>query len=193
MAAMMLPSLVPSILLFRVVAQSRASLGFRPMPSAVFIGGYLAAWAALGALVAVAGRFGPVDAEARHLAAAAGLLVGGAWQLTPLKARCLGHCRSPMHFFMGAWHDGPLGALRLGAHHGLYCVACCWGLMAALIALGMMQPVWMGSIALVIFAEKVLPGGQRLAPLVGLALLAAGAAMLVGAFHGSPTMGGMHG
>ncbi len=135
MAAMMLPSLIPTVLLFRSVTRSRGALGFAPVPSLVFVAGYFVAWAALGVLVGLLSKLAPMDPDLRRYAAAGGLVIGGIYQLTPLKARCLGHCRSPMHFFMAGWRDGPLGALRLGTHHGLYCVACCWGLMTALIAL----------------------------------------------------------
>ncbi|MBI1723110.1 MAG: DUF2182 domain-containing protein [Gemmatimonadetes bacterium] len=194
MAAMMLPSLLPSLLLFATVTRSREAFGYRPVPSVVFGAGYFATWALLGAAVGLAGQLaGPLPAAWHRAVVAGGLLVAGAYQLTRFKAWCLGHCRSPMRFFMEHWRDGPLGALRLGAHHGLYCVGCCWGLMVALIALGMMRPRWMGAIALVILAEKVLPRGQRLAPLIGLLLLAAGAGIALGVIPiPSPTMGAMH-
>ena len=191
MAAMMLPSMLPSLLLFATVTRSREQQGHRPVPSGVFFAGYLAAWAVLGLLVALGGRVVPIPDQARRVAVAAGLLIGGAYQLTPLKARCLGHCRSPMSFFMHHWGDGPIGALNLGVRHGLYCVGCCWGLMAALISLGMMRPAWMGAVALAILAEKLLPGGQRLALVFGVLLAAAGAAVLAGVLPLGPAMGGM--
>jgi predicted metal-binding membrane protein len=195
MAAMMLPSLVPSVLLFQAASRSRAPFGYRPAPSPVFVAGYFAAWALLGATVAVAGDLaGPVPPSWQRGVVGSALIVAGAYQLTRLKAWCLGHCRSPMHFFMAHWKDGPFGALRLGAHHGLYCVGCCWGLMVAFIALGMMRPACMGLIALVILLEKTAPSGQRLAPLIGMGFILAGALV---ALNVLPTpdamMGGMHG
>lgn len=199
MAAMMLPSLVPTVLLFGTVTKSRTAVGFPAVPSLVFVAGYFLAWAALGALVGAGAHFVPMDVQLRRYAAAGALFVGGIYQLTALKARCLDHCRSPMHFFMGAWRDGPLGALRLGAHHGLYCVACCWGLMASLIALGMMRPLWMVAIGVIIFVEKTIPGGQKLAPFFGVALLFVALVVLTGymgdtGYTGDMgDMGGMHG
>jgi predicted metal-binding membrane protein len=79
-----------------------------------------------------------------------------------------------MHFIAGGWREGEAGALRMGVEHGLYCVGCCWGLMLALFALGVMSLTWMAAIAAVIFVQKVLPYGQRLTGLVALALVAAG-------------------
>jgi predicted metal-binding membrane protein len=75
---------------------------------------------------------------------------------------------------LGGWRDGQAGALRMGGEHGLYCVGCCWGLMIALFALGVMSLIWMAAIAAVIFAQKVLPAGDRLAPLFAVAFVALG-------------------
>ncbi len=89
---------------------------------------------------------------------AGGILVAAAlYQLTPLKDVCLRHCRSPLMFITKYWRPGPLGALRLGVIHGGWCVGCCWALMAALFALGVMSIGWMAFIAALIAAEKLLP------------------------------------
>jgi len=192
MAAMMLPSQLPGIQLFASLSGARRPFGHRPVPSVVFLAGYLASWVALGLAVALAHRLVEIPAAWRRGAVAAGLLVGGAYQLTSLKTWCLRHCREPMSFFMQHWHDGVAGALRMGAHHGLYCVGCCWGLMLGLAALGLMNPVWMGVFALGILAEKVVRWGRRLAPVMGLVLLLAGALVLLGVVPvAEHPMGGM--
>jgi len=109
----------------------------------------------------------------RYVAGAA-LVFAGLYELTPLKEVCLRHCRGPLHFVLGGWRDGQTGALRMGVEHGLYCVGCCWGLMVALFALGVMSLAWMAMIAAVIFVQKVLPAGDRLAPVFAVAFVALG-------------------
>jgi predicted metal-binding membrane protein len=84
------------------------------------------------------------------------------YELTPLKAVCLRHCRSPLHYVLGGWKNGRLGAVRMGVTHGSYCLGCCWGLMLLLFALGVMSLFWMAVVAALIFAQKLLPFGQRL-------------------------------
>src|SRR5207344_547461 len=85
------------------------------------------------------------------------LLTAAVYQLTPLKDVCLRHCRSPLSFLMTYWRPGRLGALRMGVIHGGWCVGCCWALMAALFALGVMSIGWMALIAGLIALEKLLP------------------------------------
>ena len=85
------------------------------------------------------------------------IIAAAVYQLTPLKNACLSRCRSPMMFLMNAWQPGRIGALRMGLAHGAWCVGCCWGLMAALFALGVMSVGWMVFIAALIAAEKLLP------------------------------------
>ena len=164
MAAMMLPSVMPAVWLFSTVAQSRATFGYHPAPTPLFVAGYLGAWMLAGIGVALMNAVTDVTMggwPAPFLGGA--LIIAGMYQLTQWKAICLGHCRAPIQFFMDHWHDGLPGALLMGAHHGLYCMGCCWGLMFAMIALGMMNPMWMGLIALLIFLENVTPWGERIA------------------------------
>lgn len=157
MAAMMLPSVMPAMWLFATVAQSRTQFGFPAAPTAVFIGGYLGIWILTGVGVALvdwaSGGGVTMNAWGQVLVGGA-LITAGIYQFTRWKVFCLGHCRAPIHFFMEHWRDGLLGAIQMGAHHGLYCLGGCWGLMLALIALGLMNPVWMGAIALLIFRES---------------------------------------
>lgn len=182
MAVMMAPSVYPAVAIFATAAQSRREAGARPAPLWAFLAGYLLMWTAFGVPVWLLlstvpmGMFGP---RARGIA----LLAAGAWQLSKWKSHCLGHCRSPVFFLMHAWRDGPAGALLTGAHHGAYCVACCWGLMLVLTVLGVMSVAWMAVIAAVVFAEKVLPHGPRIGRVAGVALAAAGIVLFVRGMH----------
>ena len=189
MAAMMFPAAAPMILLFRTVATQRQARGDAFVPTWVFVAGYLLVWTAVGAItwVVVQGLsdlVGRLDATARAtwgpLALGAVLIGAGLYQLTPLKRFCLDHCRSPLAFVMTHWREGRLGALRMGVSHGAYCLGCCWALFAVLVAAGVMSLAWMLLLTLVIFAEKVLPGGQRTSQVVGIALVTLGIGVVGG-------------
>jgi predicted metal-binding membrane protein len=106
------------------------------------------------------------------------LLVAAVYELTPLKDVCLGKCRSPFGFLAGAWRDGHGGALRMGAHHGLWCLGCCWALMASLFALGVMSLGWMGLVAVLITVEKLAPYRRAATWATAALLLALGVLML---------------
>lgn len=192
MAAMMLPSAIPATILFATVARSRSQFGFSVAPTASFVTGYLVAWALAGLGVALLHSTGVPEAHAWGQPVVGLALVGaGAYQLTRWKAICLGHCRSPLIFFMDHWRDGVRGAVVMGLHHGVYCIGCCWGLMLALVALGMMNPLWMVLVAGVISVEKLAPRGERLALPIGSALIALGAAISFGLVPFQRTIGGM--
>lgn len=192
MAAMMLPSTLPTVLLYKTVSLSRRQFGLRPAPVIMFVAGYLSIWALTGIGAAALDRVGLFAMTPWSTVAVGGaLIVAGAFQLTRWKARCLGHCRSPLHFFMDHWRDGRLGAMVMGAHHGLYCVGCCWGLMLALLALGMMSPAWMSLVTILIALEKIAPHGERVAFSSGVLGLLAGAAIAVGWLVLPSMMGGM--
>jgi len=179
-AAMMLPATAPMMIVFGRVSRERArSRSVPAAPTWVFLAGYLVAWTLYG-LVAYGLDHGPRSAAPHLLSwiqgerypAGIALVVAGLYELTPLKRACLRHCRRPLHFVHAGWRDGTAGALRMGSEHGLYCIGCCWGLMLALFALGVMSLTWMAVIASVIFVQKVLPVGERLAPVVAAALVA---------------------
>ena len=159
MAAMMFPSVAPTVALYSKLTKSRSLA--RPF---AFTAGYLLVWSAVGVLafvVALVGSriFGDVLAwdRAGQWVAGGTLIIAAAYELTPLKDVCLGKCRSPLGFLLGAWRDGLGGALEMGARHGAWCVGCCWALMAALFALGVMSLAWMAFVAGVIAVEKLLP------------------------------------
>jgi predicted metal-binding membrane protein len=182
MAAMMLPSAAPMILLYRTVARGRATHGHPLVPTWLFVLGYLVVWAAFGVPMYLASQAVSAAlasdlrlAEWAPYGVALVLLAAGAYQFTPLKQVCLRACQSPLGFLMAHWRPGPCGAFRLGLDHGAYCTGCCWGLMAVLVAAGAMGLAWVLLIALVVAAEKLLPGGQRAAWIAGGVLLALGA------------------
>ena len=153
----------------------------------VFSAGYLAAWTGVGVLAfVVASEGGHVsrdllawDRGGRWVAGAT-LIAAAAYELTPLKDACLGKCRSPLGFLLGAWRTGRLGAFQMGARHGAWCIGCCWALMASLFALGVMSLVWMAVVAGLIAFEKLVPfrriatyGTAAILLVLGILLLAA--------------------
>ena len=157
MAAMMFPSLAPTVALYSRMTRDRT----RPL---LFVGGYLVAWGAAGAAAFAVARAGGAiagDVLAWHRAgrwvAGATLLAAAAYELTPLKDVCLGKCRSPLGFLLGSWRGGRAGSLQMGVEHGAWCIGCCWALMASLFALGVMSIVWMAFVAALIAVEKTLP------------------------------------
>jgi predicted metal-binding membrane protein len=159
MAAMMFPSVAPTVALYSRMTRSRS-----PAAPLVFTSGYLLAWGSIGALaflVATAGGriAGDVLAwdRAGRWVGGAILVVAAVYELTPLKDVCLGKCRSPLGFLLGSWRDGAAGALQMGARHGGWCIGCCWALMASLFALGVMSVVWMAFVAGLIALEKLIP------------------------------------
>ena len=159
MAAMMFPSVAPTVALY-----SRMAKGRLPLAPAAFTAGYLLTWAAAGVaawtLALAASRLaGDVLAwgNAGRAVAGATVIVAAVYELTPLKNVCLGKCRSPLGFLLGSWRDGLLGGLRMGAKNGAWCVGCCWALMASLFALGVMSIIWMALVAGLIAIEKTLP------------------------------------
>jgi predicted metal-binding membrane protein len=182
MAAMMLPSAAPLVLLYRV-----AGPGARAINTVFLAAGYLIVWAAFGLptfaveqMVMTGASTGSMVGRWLPYAVAVVLAVAGLYQFTPLKDACLRQCRSPLDFMVQRWHGGgPLAAIRLGVEHGAYCVGCCWGLMAVLVVAGSMSLAWVTLIALLVFVEKVLPFGRRAGRLSGglLLLLAVGVAI----------------
>jgi predicted metal-binding membrane protein len=180
MAAMMLPSVEPAVLLFTRVARHREEGAGFAGPW-LFVAGYLAVWTAFGLAAYGLDRV-VLDVDPGFLAwsksgpvvAGAVLVAAGLYELTPAKRVFLRRCRNPFHDFFFEWRTGRLAALRMGVGHGGQCMGCCFGLMVALFALGVMSLVWMAAIAAVIFLEKVLLSGSRLVGPVAIALVALG-------------------
>ena len=167
MAAMMFPSIAPMVMAYAHIQRRRRERGRReagPLAVGLFVSGYLISWTAFGIAaygLLELGRSLEIDALAWDSAGpylAGGVIVAAAvYQLTPLKDVCLRKCRGPMDFVLGYWKDGYAGALRMGVEHGAWCVGCCWALMAALFALGVMSVGWMAFVAALIAIEKLVP------------------------------------
>jgi predicted metal-binding membrane protein len=159
MAAMMLPSLAPTVALYAKMTRRRGT-----SLALLFTGGYLLVWGAAGAvaygLFRLGGSLFGSDLAWRsggRWFAAGVLAVAALYELTPLKNVCLAKCRSPLGFLLGTWRDGRLGALQMGCRHAGWCLGCCWALMAALFALGVMSLTWMAFVAALIALEKTVP------------------------------------
>ena len=180
MAAMMLPSVAPTVALYSRMTQNRSDL----LPL-IFVGGYLVSWAAAGlaavAIGAVASAIAGSSLEWDHagrVLAGTTLLVAAVYQVSPLKDVCLGKCRSPLGSLLGSWREGRVGALRMGAKNGAWCIGCCWALMASLFALGVMSVTWMAVVAGLIAIEKTLPWGRPATYGTSMVMLALGIMLL---------------
>jgi predicted metal-binding membrane protein len=159
MAAMMFPSVAPTVALYSRMGGERT-----PLSALVFAAGYLLTWTGAGVLafsIAFGGHRFAADVLAWDRAGrwvAGGTLVFAAvYELTPLKDVCLGKCRSPLGLLLSSWRGGRTGAVRMGMKNGVWCVGCCWALMASLFALGVMSITWMAVVAGLIAAEKTIP------------------------------------
>ncbi len=172
MAAMMMPSAAPMVLLHRVGLRGSGALR-SAAHTAVFVGAYLLVWGSIGVVVWAAGLLVEmaVPMEARPYGVAAVLLAAGLYQLTPLKRACLRACRTPADFLVTHWYGGRFATVRLGLAHGLYCLGCCWALMAVFVGAGAMSLGWAIAVAAVVFAEKLLPRGMAVARLTGITLI----------------------
>ena len=187
MTAMMFPSVGPMVAMYVSIqsGRRRQSDGVATGAVALFVAGYLLVWSASGVAayfgVKLGARLGGSSITWAHGGRwiAAGILLGAAvYEVTPLKQACLSRCRSPLSFVLTSWRSGRAGALRMGVRHGAWCLGCCWALMAALFALGVMSLAWMAVIGALIAIEKLLPWRRTgvAATTVVLIALAAGVA-----------------
>ena len=185
MVAMMVPSAAPMILLYARVyrhAQKQGRINEGLVPTAAFAGGYLLAWllfsllaTALQWLLEQAGLLHSMMMwSTSHSLSASFLVAAGIYQLSPLKNTCLSHCRSPADFISRNWRADRSGALSMGWRHGLYCVGCCWFLMALLFVGGIMNLVWIAGLAIFVLLEKLSPYGRWVARASGMLMITAG-------------------
>jgi predicted metal-binding membrane protein len=178
MVAMMVPATLPLILLYRTIARKHLSpVGARLGMTVLFLG-YITVWAVAGLPVYAYNSFSEGAGSLAALLPAVLLIVGGAYQFTPLKRICHARCSNPLFFLMQNWRPGASGALRLGAVHGVDCLGCCAGLMVGLVALGMMNLAWMLTAAVIIFVEKTLPDSHRVARPLGVLMMVGGVVLL---------------
>jgi predicted metal-binding membrane protein len=183
MIGMMTPSAAPMILLYARVARGAAAQG-KPFASAAwFAGGYLLAWSGFAVTATVAQwmleqalLIGPMMGAASRLVGGTILIIAGLYQWTPLKDTCLAQCRAPLDFVQqhGGFQRTARGSLRLGIQHGLYCIGCCWALMALLFVGGVMNPLWIAGIVLLVLVEKLVPAARWLPRTAGVAFIAVG-------------------
>lgn len=187
MVAMMLPSASPLILLHVRVNQQQEDGGDGFHGTVAFAIGYLLVWTSFSA-VATLLQWGleklavlsPMMASTSSLLGAGLLLAAGIYQLTPFKNACLRHCRSPVHSLMQHWRRGTSGAFMMGFHHGVYCIGCCWLLMALLFVFGVMNLVWIAVLSVFVLLEKVVPRGELVARVAGVGFIVAGVSVLSG-------------
>lgn len=182
MAAMMLPSALPTVLTFARLCE-RA--GERPRLWS-FVLAYLLVWLGFS-IAATAAQWVFQNANLVNLMVVSTsawlsgslLVIAGVYQFSPLKRICLGHCRTPIGFLIGEWRAGVAGAFKMGLRHGLFCLACCWALMALLFVGGVMNLPWIAALSIAVAIEKLAPHGQKVALTIGVGLIAAGAIRLL--------------
>ena len=201
MAAMMFPAISPMVLLYnkltvgeagsnaQALAQQEKRLLFSPR-TILFVASYLLVWALAGVALLLCWSL-VIDSMAMMTIAVGGqqqtsviygiiLIISGFYQFSPIKSKCLGYCESPMSFFMRRWSKGSAGAIKMGMHHGLYCLGCCWPYFLMMVALGWMNVLWMGLFAAIIFGEKIWSKGIWLARTAGVVFAAVGILVLAG-------------
>ncbi|HEY9453112.1 MAG TPA: DUF2182 domain-containing protein [Bradyrhizobium sp.] len=188
MVGMMTPSAAPMILIYARVGRQAALQGKPLAATGFFAGGYLLAWIAFS-LLATSGQWmleraallTPMLAAANDTIGGLVLIAAGLFQWTPVKDVCLKHCQSPLSFIQhhGGFRGDPLGALSLGFRHGLYCVGCCWALMALLFIGGVMNIIWIVGLTIFVLLEKVVPAGRIITRAAGMGLVLWGSVLLM--------------
>jgi predicted metal-binding membrane protein len=186
MAAMMLPSAAPMILLHASIYRRRVPQDAAVRASALFILGYLAVWTAFSLAaaglqwaLAAAALLSEMMRTTSTQVAAALFICAGVYQWTPLKRACLRRCRSPLDFVMAYWREGAWGSFAMGLRHGGFCLGCCWLLMLLLFVGGLMNLAWIAGLAVFVMVEKLAPAGHWVEHAAGLFLVAWGVIALV--------------
>lgn len=181
MVAMMLPSAAPMILLFSRVGAARSTRGERHTGVVFFAVGYLLVWFGFSGVAAglqwTLHSLAVLSADMRAISpfATGVIMIGaGVYQWLPLKQSCLRQCRSPFSFMATSWREGRAGALQMGLGHGVFCVGCCWTLMALLFVGGVMNLAWVAAISILVLIEKVVPAGVIIGRVAGVCLIGAG-------------------
>jgi predicted metal-binding membrane protein len=185
MIGMMTGTAAPVLLLFAAARSKRAERG-GGLAVFMFGLGYISMWVGFSACAALAqwalreaALLSPAMAASSPRVAGAILVAAGAYQLTPLKSACLTQCRSPLGFLLTNWRAGNIGALRMGAHHGAYCLGCCWALMSVLFVVGVMSLLWVAALTGLIFIEKMGPAGAAVGRVAGALMLIVGIPFLI--------------
>ena len=180
MTGMMLPSAAPLLSVYGAAVRRRYGAEAGGLIYALAIG-YLAVWVLFSALATAVQRglsglllVSPMMEMTSPIAGGALLVVAGVYQLTPVKQACLSACQSPLGFLMSRWRDGWRGAFRMGMQHGLYCLGCCWALMALLFVGGVMNLTVIAALTLFVAFEKLGLFGRHGARIAGVALMVLG-------------------
>ena len=186
MTAMMVPTAAPMILLFANVQRKRKAQQRPYVPTSVFLLGYLAVWYGFAAVASMAqwglhtaALLSPQMASTSPVLGGALLVAAGVFQWSPLKSVCLSHCRSPLSFLMTEWREGLRGAVVTGLRHGLFCLGCCWVLMALLFVLVVMNLLWVAALVCFVLIEKLAPAGQWVGRITGVLLVGWGVSMIL--------------
>jgi predicted metal-binding membrane protein len=187
MIAMMLPSAAPMILLYGLMNRRQASRGSASVSSAIFALGYLTVWGAFSLLATTLqwqleklALMSPAMVTTSAVLGGLILIAAGLYQLTPFRDACLQSCRGPIEFFARFWRPGAAGAWKMGLRHGLFCLGCCWMLMALLFYGGVMNLYWIIGLTSYIFLEKLVPRGMLVSRLASVVLIVWGAFVLAG-------------
>ena len=190
--AMMLPTSLPLVMLFHRLTRQRSD---RLRLVVSLIVGYLGVWVLFGGLAHLGDLF--VHEAVEHstwlkdnawAVGAGAIMIAGIYQFTPLKYKCLDKCRSPLSFIAEHWRGSQHGvqAVRLGAHHGLFCIGCCWSLMMLMFVVGVGNVAWMLVLGSVMAVEKNMPWGSKISAPLGMALVGWGLVLCATATHSTP-------
>ena len=185
MVAMMTPSAAPMVLMFSKFNRQHHEQQTPFLATGMFLLGYLIVWTGFSAVATVAqwglhsiALLSPMMVSTSPILGGVLLIGAGIFQFTPLKYTCLAHCRTPLGFFMTEWRENTQGALLMGLRHGSFCVGCCWLLMALLFVAGVMNLLWVATIAAYVLIEKVVPAGHWVSRAIGLLVIVWGAWMI---------------
>ena len=178
MVAMMVPSASPMIATYAAIHRKQHPNQRAFGAAAAFLLGYIILWTSFSAVATMA-QWGlqratlisAAGVSTNAIFAGALLLVAGVFQWTSWKDACLTRCRSPFLFIMTSWRDGTRGALAMGLEHGVFCLGCCWALMALMFFAGVMNIFWLVLLSLFVLVEKVVPAGDLLGRLAGAGMI----------------------
>ena len=178
MAGMMIPSAMPTVMIFHQLRSRRHPGKTAIQYTGVFVAGYLAAWTAYSFFATLVqgwlhnkALLGMNATATSPLLGGLVLITAGAYQFTKWKDTCLRYCRSPLGYLMTEWRDGLDGAFRMGVRYGAYCLVCCWMLMALLFIVGVMNLLWAVVITIYVLVEKVASNGQWISRAAGAGML----------------------
>jgi len=187
MAAMMLPSVSSKVLMYAATIRRSGEGGVMKM-TGIFVAGYLVAWTGYSLLASLiqlelhdAALMSPTMETTNVYIGGGVLIAAGIYQWTPLKEACLTKCRTSMHMLMVEWREGERGAFVMGLKDGLFCVGCCWMLMAIMFVVGVMNLRWIALLAVFVLVEKIAPRGELVAKAAGVLLVVYGLWIMGGA------------